>query len=187
MKKETKLIFETGDIVLFQTGINGFKNNIGMIIKHKENGNYAVLNVYGSIYKDVPPQWITNINDVENVRNEIASYYEENISKLQRQIRKPTQGEKESEKIERYNELKNQIIATAKNMIDYKDDCDFENKLKAIANMKREIFSIELKCSSDIRKENGRIKRKIREEKSNRDSLLNSINDEKIKVAFDFK
>ena len=68
--------------------------------------------------------------------------------------------------------MKKQIIATAKNMIDYKDDCDFENKLKAIADMKREIFSIELECASDIRKENGKIKWKIREEKSNRDNLL---------------
>ena len=83
--------------------------------------------------------------------------------------------------------MKKQIIATAKNMINYKDDCDFENKLKAIADMKREIFSIELECASDIRKENGRIKWKIREEKSNRDNLLKNISDEKIQVAFDFK
>ena len=83
--------------------------------------------------------------------------------------------------------MKKQIIATAKNMIDYKDDCDFENKLKAIADMKREIFSIELECASDIRKENGRIKWKIREEKSNRDNLLKNISDEKIQTAFAFK
>lgn len=68
-----------------------------------------------------------------------------------------------------------------------KDDCDFENKLKAIADMKREIFSIELECASDIRKENGRIKWKIREEKSNRDNLLKNISDEKIQTAFAFK
>ena len=72
-------------------------------------------------------------------------------------------------------------------MIDYKDDCDFENKLKAIADMKREIFSIKLECVSDIRKENGRIKLKIREEKSNRDYLLENISDEKIQTAFAFK
>ena len=41
--------------------------------------------------------------------------------------------------------------------------------------------------SIDIRKENGKIKWKIREEKSNRDNLLKNISDEKIQVAFDFK
>lgn len=180
-------IFEPGDVVLFQTGENGLKSNIGMILKHKENGNYAILSNYNSAYKDVKPSWIVSVNDVEDIRNKITSYYERNISELQSQIRKPTQEEKESEKVEKYDELKKQIIATAKNMIDYKDDCDFENKLKAIADMKREIFSIELECASDIRKENERIKWKIREEKSNRDNLLKNISDEKIQAAFDFK
>lgn len=41
MRKETVSIFEPGDVVLFQTGENGLKSNIGMILKHKENGNYA--------------------------------------------------------------------------------------------------------------------------------------------------
>lgn len=142
MRKETVSIFEPGDVVLFQTGENGLKSNIGMILKHKENGNYAILSVYSSAYKDVKPSWIASVNDVENIRNEITSHYEENISELQSKIRKPTQEEKESEKVEKYDKLKKQIIATARNMIDYKDDCDFENKLKAIADMKREIFQL---------------------------------------------
>ena len=187
MKKETVSIFEPGDVVLFQAGENGLKGNIGMILKRKENGNYAILSVYSSAYKDVKPSWIASVNDVENIRNEITSYYEGNILELQSKIRKPTQEEKESEKVEKYDELKKQIIATAKNMIDCKDDCDFENKLKAIANMKREIFSIKLECASDIRKENGRIKWKIRKEKFNRDDLLKNISDEKIQAAFDLK
>lgn len=32
--------FEPGDIILFQTQERNFKSNIGMILKHKENGNY---------------------------------------------------------------------------------------------------------------------------------------------------
>lgn len=187
MRKEALLIFEPGDIVLFQTGENGFKSNIGMILQHKENGNYAILNIYSSVCKDVQPSWIASVNDVGKIRTEIISYYKGNISELQSQIRKPTQEEKETEKVEKYNKFKKQIIETAKNMINYKDDCDFENKLKAIADMKREIFSIELECVSDIRKENGRIKRKIREEESARDNLLRNITDEKIQAAFDFK
>lgn len=52
--------------------------------------------------------------------------------------------------------------------------------------MKRAIFAIDLDCASDIRKENGRIKWKIREEISARDSLLRNISDESIEKAFNF-
>lgn len=77
MKKIEANEFESGDIVLFQTGENGFKNNIGMILKHKENGNYAILSVYNSAYKDVIPSWIIPIGDVEKVRAEIVLHYDE--------------------------------------------------------------------------------------------------------------
>ena len=186
MKKVEVNVFESGDIVLFQTGENGFKNNIGMVLKHKENGNYAVLSVYNSAYKDVQPSWIIPISEVETARNEIISHYEEKIVALQIQIRKATQEEKDAERVEKYESLKKQILGTAKNLVNYKDDDDFENKLKAIADMKRAIFAINLDCASDIRKENGRIKWKIREEISARDSLLRNISDESIEKAFNF-
>lgn len=180
-------IFELADIVLFQTGENGFKNNIGMILKHKENGNYAILSVHNSVYKDVSPSWINPISDVDNVRAEITLYYDEKISELQEQIKKVTQEEKDNEKIEKYESLKKQILSTANNLISYKDDDDFENKIKAIAQMKKAIFTIDLDCASDIRKENGRIKWKINKEIYARDSLLRNISDENIKNAFNFK
>ena len=186
MKKKKIDVFESGDIVLFQTGENGFKDNIGMILKHKENGNYAVLSVHNSAYKDVQPSWIIPISEVETARNEIISHYEEKIVALQSQIRKATQEEKDAERVEKYESLKKQILGTAKNLVNYKDDDDFENKLKAIADMKRAIFAIDLDCTSDIRKENGRIKWKIREEIYIRDSLLRNISDESIEKAFDF-
>ena len=156
-----------------------------MILKHKENGNYAVLSVHNSAYKDIQSSWIIPISEVETVRNEIISHYEEKIVALQSQIRKVTQEEKDAERVEKYESLKKQILGTAKNLVNYKDDDDFENKLKAIADMKRAIFAIDLDCAS-IRKENGRIKWKIREEISTRDSLLRNISDESIKKAFDF-
>lgn len=170
-----------GDIILFQSEEVGFKSDIGMILRHKENGNYVILGSYNKVYKDVHHSWIVSIDNVDAVRNAIITYYNEKIALLQSQIRKPTQEEKEAEKVEKYDMWKKQILATAKNMIDCKDDCDFENKLKAIADMKREIFAIELECVSDIRKENGRIKGKIREEEYTRDNLLKNISDEKIK------
>lgn len=186
MKEE--VVFEPGDIVLFQNCQDRFKNNIGMILRHKENGNYVILSNYNSVYRDIQLSWITDIDNVESVRNEIIAYYEEKITILQNQIRKPTQEEKEIEKIEKYNQLKEQILETAKNMIGSKDDCDFENKLKAMSSLKHEIFSIKLECVSNIRKENGRIKGKIRDEENIRDISLKKISDEKLKnFLADFK
>lgn len=188
LKEEIIFVFEPGDIVLFQDFQDRFKNNIGMILRHKENGNYVILGNYNSVYRDIHPLWITDINNVESVRNEITTYYEEKITILQNQIRKPTQEEKEIEKIEKYNQLKKQILETAKNMISSKDDCDFESKLKAISSLKHEIFSIKLECVLNIRKENGRIKGKIRGEENIRDISLKKISDEKIKKFLaDFK
>lgn len=182
--ESSRVQFCPGDIILFQSEEVGFKSNIGMILRHKENGNYVILGLYNNVYKDIHHTWIVSVDNVDTVRNEIITYYDEKIALLQSQIRKPTQEEKEVEKIEKYDMWKKQILATAKNMIDCKDDYDFENKLKAIADMKREIFAIELECVSDIRKENGRIKWQIREEGTTRDNLLKNISDEKIKEFF---
>ena len=51
--------------------------------------------------------------------------------------------------------------------------------------MKRAIFSIKLECVSDIRKENGRIKWRIRDKIFERDGLLKAINEESIKKVID--
>ena len=99
LKEEIIFVFEPGDIVLFQDFQDRFKNNIGMILRHKENGNYVILSNYNSVYRDIHPLWITDINNVESVRNEITTYYEEKITILQNQIRKPTQEEKEIDRM----------------------------------------------------------------------------------------
>lgn len=186
MKKVEIQIFEPGDIVLYQTGENGLKSNIGMVLKRKDNGNYVLLSIYNNTYKDIQPTWIVSINDAESVRMDIIAFYESKIFELQAKIRKPTQEEKDQERVSKYEMLKEQIIITSKNLIDSKDNADFENKLKAIADLKKKIFSIELECASDIRKENGRIKRDIKNLIIEKDSCLKRINDDSINKAFDF-
>lgn len=188
MRKEETVVFEPGDVVLFQKDENSFKNQIGIILKCKENGNYCLYTLppmNTTVYEDIKPAWISSLDKVDVIRNQIIAKYEEEISELQSQIRKPTQEEKDADKAKQYEDLKQQIINTAKNLVNYKDSEDFENKLKAIAEMKKDIFSIELECVSDIRKENGRIKWKIRDKIYERDSLLRSINEERIKKVID--
>lgn len=188
MRKEETIVFEPGDVVLFQKDEKSFKNQIGIILKCKENGNYCLYTLSPmntAVYADVKLEWISSLDKVDDIRNQIITKYEKEISELQSQIRKPTQEEKDADKAEQYEDLKQQIINTAKNLVNYKDPEDFENKLKAIAEMKRAIFSIELECVSDIRKENGRIKWKIRDKISERDRLLKTINKESIKKVID--
>lgn len=105
MKKVEVNVFESGDVVLYQTGENGFKNNIGMILKHKDNGNYAVLSIHNSAYKDVSSSWIIPISDVAKARTEIIAHYDEKITELQSQIRKATQKEKDAERLEKYESV----------------------------------------------------------------------------------
>ena len=88
MRKETVSIFEPGDVVLFQTGENGLKSNIGMILKHKENGNYAILSVYSSAYKDVKPSWIASVNDVENILHSTKKTFRNYRAKSENQHKK---------------------------------------------------------------------------------------------------
>ena len=188
MRKEETIVFEPGDVVLFQKDEESFKNQIGIILKCKENGNYCLYTLSPmntAVYADVKLEWISSLDKVDDIRNQIIAKYEKEISELQSQIRKPTQEEKDADKSEQYEDLKQQIINTAKSLVNYKDPEDFEKKLKAIAEMKRNIFSIELECVHDIRKENGRVKRKIRDKISERDRLLKTINEESIKKVID--
>ena len=179
-------MFDSGDVVLYSTG-DGFRNNIGMILKHKENGEYVVLSVYNSAYKNIKPAWILSIENVDDVRNEIASHYEYKIREKQAMLHKPTKDEKDRERVLKYGELKREIMVVAKRLSESTDDTDFENRLKAIADMKKRIFAIELDCVSEIRKDNGRVKYEIHQLIQQKESELNKISDESIEKAFVFK
>lgn len=178
-------MYKCGDVVLFSTG-DGRKTNIGMILKYKDSDEYVVLSVHNSAYKNIKDEWIAPIEDIEFVRTEIIVYYNELIEEKQKLIRKPTQDEKDSEKIKKYEELKSQIKTIARRLSESTDDADFENRLKAIAEMKKNIFSIELECVSDIRKNNGRVKYEIQQLTQSKENELNKISDEKITKSFAF-
>lgn len=74
----------------------------------------------------------------------------------------------------------------AKRLSESTDDVDFENRLKAISDMKKNIFSIELECVSQIRKANGKIKYEIRELEMFKENTLSKISNENINKAFNF-
>lgn len=174
-----------GDVVLFSTG-GGLKTNIGMVLKHKDNDNYVLLTTHHSAYKDIQPEWIAILDEAELVRKEITEQYLAEINNLQNKIRKVTCEEKELNRVEKYEKLKKEIKIVAKRLSESIDDIDFENRLKAITDMKKCIFSIELDCASDIRKANGKIKWGIRDLEQKMNAELSKINDESLSKAFSF-
>jgi glutamine synthetase type III len=180
-----------GDVILYSTSEekSKLKPNIGYILKIKEDGDYVVLSsVVGTILykKNIKEYNIETIENVEIVRNDIKSYYEKQISELESQIKTVTSEEKEGKRKERYIELQKQIKTTAKNLYESTNDHDFENRLKAITEMKKSIFSIELECVSQIRIENRAVKYKIKELERQLKNSLDNISDEQINNAFQF-
>ncbi len=176
---------EVGEIVLFKRYDDEPRCNTGVVFKEQENGRYMIYSWQKEICKGVPKPWILPIDEIETARQEIASYYNEKIETLRGQIREATQEEKDMYKVQKYQSLKQEILATAKSLINYKDADDFENKLEALAYKKKQIFSIRLECVSAIRKENGRIKWEIRNQIHERDRLLENLTDEKNKERVD--
>ncbi len=174
-----------GDVIVFSMG-DGLKSNVGLILKHREDGNYVVLTSFNAAYKNIQPDWIAPLDQIETVRKEIIEKYAKEINELQGKIREVTNEEKNAEKIEKYQKLKDDIKVTAKRLSESTDDTDFENRLKAISDMKKCIFSIKLECVSDIRKENGKLKYQIRHLEQDRDYDLDKISDENINKSFDF-
>ena len=154
-------MFNCGDMVLFSTdGL--LKTSIGIVIKVKKDAEYAILTDY-RIYKNIKESWITSIEDVVSVRDEVLSYYSGQIIEKEKLIRKPTQEEKLAEKTLKYNQMEKRIITCAKRMIESKGNAEFECKLNEIYQLKKQLFSIKLDdCVNEIRKENGRIKRDIK-------------------------
>lgn len=173
--------FEPGDIVLYRFPKDLPRGRVGVILAHKDDDTYSILSLSHRIIENRCPLEIFHISEIERFREEITRFYDIQISFLKIGIRKATQREKDEEKAKRYEELQKQILATARNLINYEDESDFENKLCAIAELKKELFSIELTCVSTIRKENGAIKRKIRELEQWKKSELYELRDERIK------
>lgn len=61
MRKEETIVFEPGDVVLFQKDDKSYKNQIGIILKCKENGNYCLYTLSPMkpvVYTDVKLEWM---------------------------------------------------------------------------------------------------------------------------------
>ena len=178
-------MFKIGDKVLFSLGGESqpaIKSNFGIILGISDDKYSVVAPGFGhtSIYKNIGSHRIEYLDNKSIVENEILGYYNKEINKYKIMLKKITQETKDAEKMNKYESLKTQIKTTAKNLYQSKDDFDFENKLKAICHLKKQLYTIELDCISETRIYNGHIYHEIKQLEKNRDKALKDISDEVI-------
>lgn len=185
-------IFKVSEKVIFdkQNGKSecnhrGLLVDFGVIVKVNEDNTYHIM--YFDDYKiclahNIELRYILPISQVQFERDNIVSKYENLINIEKSKLRTVSQEEKDKEKLERYENIKQRIIRNCEWCINKDlDDEDFINRVKEIANLKKQLFCPErLPCMSEIHKHNGTIKYNIRKLESERNGLLNRLSDEEI-------
>ena len=143
------------------------------IIIHRNNESYDIINLDGNS----PITYNVNINSLFKLHERI---YAENlinakldleIAELKNNMKSVKRLDYSQEVKDKYYNLKNQINATAKHMIESENDTDFENKLKAICELKKQLYTIECDGLNDARKFNGNILYKIKQINNKRNMI----------------
>ena len=163
----------------------GLLTYLGVVIHDNKDNSYHVM--YFDDYRvgvayNIDYRYILQIEDVEYERTRIITRYESLIKEEKAKLKTVSQEEKDKQKVERYEDIKQRIIRNCEWCINRDlDDVDFMNRVKEISNLKKQLFSPEkLPCMIEIHRYNGTIKYNIRELERERDKALNRIADEEI-------
>lgn len=176
--------FKVGEKVLFSLGSDdaiGLKENIGLIVGLSED-DYIILNRtsgHNSIYRRKIVH-LTQLDKVDEVRDEIRNHYSVKLDELRGRIRKVTSEEKIKERVKKYNDTKGMILKNCERIVTCSDDDEFEGRLKEIGNLKKVLHAINLECGDILRKENGKVKYDIRRVEIQMNGSLNKISDASI-------
>lgn len=184
-----------GDKVVFDLHSGNHKDTkglltyLGVLIHDNKDNSYHVMyfdDYRVSIAYDIDCRYILSIEDVEYERTRIITKYESLIKEEKAKLKTVSQEEKDKQKVERYESIKQRIIKNCEWCINRDlDDEDFVNRVKEISNLKKQLFSPEkLPCMSEIHRYNGTIKYNIRELEREKDRALNRISDEEIEKRF---
>lgn len=154
--------------------------HIGIVLKSDEiNTTYSNISNWSNTIKTFATDKleIIPLSDFAKCVEDIDKYYESEIKNLNHQIRDMNKDNYADEIVEIYSKLKSQIISTAQHMIESKDIFDFENKLKAICDLKRQFYSIKCETIDEDRKFNGDIKWKIKKKREEWDKKIKDLTD----------
>ena len=180
-----------GDKVVFdlyngkQEYTRGLLTHLGVIIYDNKDNSYHVMyfdDCRVNVAYDVDCRYILPIEDVEYERTRIITKYESLVKEEKTKLKTVSQEEKDKQKVERYENIKQRIIRNCEWCINRDlDDVDFVNRVKEISNLKKQLFSPErLPCMNEIHRYNGTVKYNIRELERERDNALKRISDEEI-------
>ena len=182
--------FKIGDFVYFSLSDKDTEKLFtysGVIINLSLDRATILERSYNNFTYNIDIDNIRPISDKEDIINEIKEFYNKQIADYESKIKSVKRGNYKDEIVKEYCTLKQEIINTAKHMIEAKDDEDFENKLKAICARKKEIFAIECEEIVYARKDNGAIKYKIKELEKSRNNSIENLDKsiDNIKKAFE--
>ena len=146
----------------------GLLTYLGVLIHDNKDNSYHVM--YFDDYKigiayNIDCRYILTIEDVEYERTRIITKYEYLVKEEKAKLKTVSQEEKDKQKVERYENIKQRIIRNCEWCINRDlDDEDFVNRVKEIVNLKKQLFSPErLPCMNEIHRYNGTVKFNIRE------------------------
>lgn len=184
-------MFNLGDKVVFDLhsekheDTKGLLTYLGVLIHENKDNSYHVMyfddhRINIAYYIDC--RYILPIEDIEYEKARIIAKYESLIKEEKEKLKTVSQEEKDKQKVERYESIKQRIIRNCEWCINRDlDDEDFVNRVKEIANLKKQLFSPEkLPCMNEIHRYNGTVKYNIRELERERDRVLKRISDEEI-------
>ena len=182
--------FKTGDFVYFSLSNEDTEKlfTYSGAIVNISNERVSILDGrYSNSMYNVPIDNIRPLSDKESIVNEINKHYNTKIADYEAKIKSVKRGDYKDELVNKYCNLRQEIINTAKHMIDSKDDEDFENKLKAICEKKRQLFAIECAEIVNARKQNGVTKYSIRGLEKDRNNSIENLDKsiDNIKKAFE--
>lgn len=184
-----------GDRVIFDfyngnhEGTRGLLTWLGILIHDNKDNSYHVM--YYDDYKinvaySVDYHYMIPIEEVESERERIKIKYDSLIKAEKNRLKTVSQEEKDKQKVERYESIKQRIIRNCEWCISKDlDDEDFVNRVKEIANLKKQLFAPEkLPILSEIHRYNGTIKYNIRKLEEERDRALTRISDKEIEKRY---
>lgn len=147
------------------------------IVLNINNDKVSILEkgYYSSSIETVSINNVRAISDKENIIDEIKNFYNEKIKKQETQLKSIKRSDYQEEIKSKYTLLQKEILNTCKNILDTTDDYEFEQKLKAICQKKKQLFSIECEGMNDARKFNGEVKYNIRELIKKRENCIREL------------
>lgn len=178
--------FKVGEVVILQMCDEMMSHRFGVVLKLKSDSHLinvlSVSRYNQSIITDFNSSRMFKLSELENIKESVNEFANEKISSLKNKIKSVRRSDYENEINCKYKSIKKDIENTCRNLLECDTDLEFETKLKAIYQKKKDLFSIKCEETSIARKHNGAILASIKKIKNNTNRVIeNDLNYELVK------